>query len=476
MASVARGRDARSRLLVVLAVVSVLVSLLVAGAADPRPVLGAPGSNTTTFGVVITGSVTAGSAFTVTVTAKDSRGRTVNAYPGGATLSGLASSPSGAAPTYGALTAWTQGVASTTVIATKSQTGAKLTASDTIDGVAVSGQSAAFSVAPSSAASIAFSSVANGFDGQPVDTKFDTPIASSLASSFVPVKVIALDTFGNRVGGVAVAMAAPAALHGTTSATTSSSGSFGASPYGEASFSNLLITPFGKYNLGASAGALAATSDQFEIVADLAKCGAASCKNTGRSVGTNLQITYSSLTGVSTLSGLTLTTSFIGDASTAGCSGSDVGSIGELSEVRVQGDGITTAQPSFQLAVILPKLTLQNLGLTSRAVDTYNICLGATRLDGGTTGWTGRETLGGPVVTLSDPDHDGVFWGWAADCGTAGVTTDSPCVTLKTKNAGQLQAELGLSKNEVKNLPFESSDLGLVIRKPYPWDAKVGVH
>jgi len=475
-ASVARGRDARSRLLVLLAVIPVVISLLIAGAANPRSVLGAPGSNTVTFGVVISGSVTAGTPFTVTVTAQDSRGRTVNSYPGGATLSGLAASPSGAAATYGTISNWNNGVGSTTVTARKSQTNAQLTASGLVDGVTVSGQSTAFSVAPSTAASIAFISTANGFNGQPVDAKFDTAIASSLSSSPPPVKVIALDQFGNRVGGVVVTMTAPANLDGTKIRTTSSSGSFGQATYGEASFNDLSITEFGNYQLTATAGSLTATSTSFEIVADLAKCGAASCKNTGRSAGANLQITYSSLTGVSTLSGLTLTTSFIGDASTAGCAGSDVGSIGELSEVRVQGAGVTTAQPSFQLAVILPKLTLQNLGLTSRAVDTYNLCLGATRLDGGTTGWEGRQTLGGPLVTLTDPDNDGVFWGWAADCGTPGLDAGNPCVSLKTKNAGQLQAELGMTKNEVKNLPFESSDLALVVDEPYPWDVKVGVH
>jgi hypothetical protein len=472
-ASVARGRDARDRLLVLLAVIPILVSLLIAGAANPRPVLGAPGSNTVTFGVAISGSVTAGTPFTVTVTAQDARGRTVNSYPGGASLSGLANSPSGASATYGTISNWNNGVGSTTVTAKKSQTGARVTASGIIDGVTVSGQSAAFSVAPSTAASISFADTGNGFNGQPVDAKFDTPIGSSLGTSFVPVKVIALDTFGNRVAGVSVTMTAPSQLDGTKTATTSNSGSFGTSPYGEASFSTLSITEFNHYTLTATAGVLTADSATFEIVADLAKCSASSCKNTGRSAGSNLQITYSSLTGQTTLSGLTLTTSFIGDATTAGCAGSG-DSIGELSEVRVQGEGVTTAKPSFQLAVILPKLTLQNLALTSRAVDTYNICLGATRLEAG-GGWVGRQTLGGPLVTLT-PDSNGVYWGWAADCGTPGLTSDSPCISLKTKNAGQLQAELGMTKNEVKALPFESSDLALVIRKPYPWDAKVGVH
>lgn len=467
-----RGPTSLERALAVLAMLTVVAGMLIVGAANPPSVLGAPGSNTTTFSVVVSGSVTAGTPFTVTVSAKDSRGRTVSSYPGGASLSGLAAAPDTTPASYGTLTSWVNGVASTSVTATRSQTGAHLTATDTIDGVPVSGQSSAFSVAPASAAEIAFADTANGFNGQPVDTQSGTPITSSLSTG-APVKVLALDTFGNRVGGVGVTMSAPSQLGGTKTATTNNSASFGTSPYGEASFANLLITPFGNYRLVASAGTLTSPqSDQFEIVADLEKCTGSSCRSTGRSAGANLQITYSSVTG-SGLSGVVLTTSFIGPATSAGCDGADA-AFGELTEARVQGSAVTTAQPDFQMAVIVPKTTLQVLGLTSRAVDTYNLCVGAKRLDGGTGGWTGRQTIDGPIVTLTNPVQ-GVYWGWAAVCGTPGLDAVSPCISLKTKNAGQLQAELGLSKNEIKALPFESSDLALVLEKHYPWDAKSGM-
>ena len=476
-----RGQTLR-RAWTLLAIVAVVASLLIVNAADPASVLGAPGSNTTRFGVVISGSPTAGTAFTVTVTAQDSRGRTVPSYAGGAVLSGLANSPNGATPTYGTLAVWDNGVSSTTVTAVKSQTGAQLTASDTIDGVTVSG-SATFSVAPSTATALAFAHAGNSFNGQPVDAEFDTPIASSLGASFVPVKVIALDAFGNRVGGVSVTMSSSPDspsdptddLDGTKTATTNASASFGTAPFGEAAFSTLSITRFGDYALTATAGSLAATSASFEIVADLAKCTGSSCKSTGRSAGTNLQITYSSLTGVTTFSNVVLTTSFVGDASNVECASSG-DAFGELSEVRVQGSGVTAAQPDFKLAMIVPKATLQNLDLTSRAADSYNMCLGATRLDGGTGGWVGRETIGGPLVTLADPDNDGVYWGFVADCGTVGLGSDDPCISLKTKNAGQLQAELGMTKTEFRALGFESSDLALVLRKPFPWDGKSGLY
>jgi hypothetical protein len=466
-----RGQSLQ-RAWVLLAILGVLVSLLTVGAANPRPVLGAPGDNTTSFSVQISGTPTAGSALNVTVTAKDSRGRTVNAYPGPAALSGLSISPNGDSPTYGNLAVWQNGSSSTTVTPKKSQKDAQLTASAVINGATVSG-SASFDVAPASVSALAFANAANSFNGQPVDAEFDTPISSSLGNTFVAVKVIALDQFGNRKGGVSVTMSAPSQLDGTKTISTNSSAAFGTSPYGEAAFSNISITEFGNYRLTASAsGVSSVQSNQFEIVADLAKCTASPCSSTGRSAGANLQITYSSVTGA-TLNNVVLTTSFIGAATSAGCSGAG-DSFGELTEARVQGSGVTAAQPNFQMAVIMPKATLQVLGLTSRAVDTFNLCVGAMRLDGGNEGWTGRETLGGPIVTLTNPVN-GFYWGWAADCGTAGVNSVSPCVSLKTKNAGQLQAELGLSNSEFRALGFKSSDLALVLEKHYPWDSRVGM-
>ena len=469
-ASVARGRDARSRGLIWLSILTLVGSLLIVGATRPEPVLGAPGGNTVTFGVAISpASPTAGTAFTVTVTAKDSRGRTVNSFSGPASLSGLADAPYGQAPTYGQLLVWDGGVSTTTAVATKSQAGAKLTASAVIDGATVSGQSAAFTVLPGGATSIAFADAANAFDGQPVDTETGLPIKSSLTASD-PVKVIALDQYGNRVSGVGVTVSSSPTGAGPTTVNTAS-GTPGQSPYGEASFSSLSITPYGRYVLSASAGALSATSVSFEVVADLANCSGQQCKSTGKSAGTNLQVTYSSLSGVTTFSNVTLTTSFIGDATDAGCTGA-ADAFGELSEVRVQGAGVTTVQPDFQLAMIIPKATLQSFALTSRAADSFNMCLGAVRLDGGTAGWHGRATIGGPIVELG-ADGNGIYWGWVADCGTAGVIDgEDPCVSLKTKNAGQLQAELGMTKNEFKALGFASSDLALVIEKPYPWDGK----
>jgi hypothetical protein len=479
LASAADGRaQTLQRAAAVLAMAVVVASLLMISAANPSSVLGAPGSNVDRFTVVVSGSPTAGTAFDVRVTAVDTRGRAVPSYAGGATLGGLAPSPSGATPTYGALAAWDQGVSTTTVTAVNSQTGASLTALDAVIGK--SGGSNPFSVAPSSATAIAFVDGANGFDGQPVDTESKEKITSSLTTGD-PVKVIALDTFGNRVGGVSVAMSSspdtsdPADnLLGTTPVSTNNDlTKLGTGPYGEAAFADLSITKYGRYQLIATAGSLTATSATFEIVADLVKCGA-TCKSTGRSAGANLQITYSSLSGT-TFSNVVLTTSFIGAASNVGCA-NPTQAFGELSEVRVQGTGVTSSAPSFKLAMIIPKTTLQALNLTSRAADTYNMCLGATRLDTEVGGWKGRTVVGGGIDILTDPDGDGVYWGFVAECGNAALRPTDPCVSLKTKNAGQVQAELGMSKNDFKELGFASSDLAVIINKPFPWDGKSGLY
>jgi hypothetical protein len=474
-----RGQTSR-RGWAVLATLAVVASLLFVGAANPPSALGAPGSNTANFSFVINGPVAAGTPFMVTVTARDSRGRTVNSFVGPASLSGLAPSPNGSMPVQPDLTVWDNGVSTTMVIAKKSQTGARLTATATVDGAVVSSRSDPFSVVPSSATSLAFADTGNEFNGQPVDAEFDTPITSSLTADD-PVKVIALDSFGNRVGGVSVTLSSSPDsptdtrddLQGTKTISTNSSDAFGIAEYGEASFDDLAITKYGRYQLIATAGTLTTTSTSFEIVADLAKCTRSPCKSTGRSAGVNLQITYSSLTATA-LDDVILTTAFIGDASGVECANPG-DAFGELTEVRVQGGGVTESEPAFQVAMIVPKTTLQALDLTSRSADSFNMCLGATRLDGGSGGWRGRTTIGGEIVTLTDPDNDGVYWGFVADCSTPNLGA-SPCVSLKTKNAGQLQAELLMTKAEFKALGFASSDLAVVIRKPFPWDGKGGLY
>lgn len=76
--------------------------------------------------------------FTVTVTAKDVCGFTLTTYGGGATLSGTLAG----AHSYGTFGPWSSGVASASVSASASQTGAKLTATDG----AATGTSNAFDV------------------------------------------------------------------------------------------------------------------------------------------------------------------------------------------------------------------------------------------------------------------------------------------------------------------------------------------
>jgi hypothetical protein len=460
------------RLFAILAA-SILVSgMLMLGASRAPVVLGSAVA-LASFSFDTIGTQTAGQAFTITVTALDRRGRVVRTHSGGE-LSGLAASPSGAAPTYGALT-WVDGVGTASVTATRSQAGASLW----IDFGDINGTSNTFPVLPGVAAALHFADPRNGFNGQPVDTKFDAKISSSLAVQ-APVKVLATDALGNRVSGVSVTVSASSGTLTGTLTKTTAGGTPGLATYGEASFSDLNIPEFGSYTLMAAATPLSVQSRSFEIVADLARCDGAECTNTGRfQSSTVAQVTYGVVnTGADFDKEVVLTTQFLDAAVVSQCVDDDA-VFGQATEVRVQdvfanGSGVSATEPAFTVAIIFPKSTLQNLGLASRNADSFNICLGATYLGEPQDFAPWQATATSTDTTLVDAvvGSDGAYWGWVPNCGT--VPADNPCVALKTKNANQLQAALGLSKREFTLLGFQSSDLALVVSKPWPWDGKFG--
>lgn len=466
------------RLFVVMASLVIVTGLLLAGAGRAQVALGAPAIALTSFQFSTIGTQTAGSPFVVTVTAMDRRGRVVTGHSGG-TLSGItASSPSGAAPTIGALT-WVDGVGTATVTATRSQTGNSLR----IDFGDISGTSNTFTVLPGTATDLYFSDSRNAFNGQPVDTKFDAKISSSLTSR-LPVKVLATDALGNRASGVPVTISASGGtLSGVPGTPPSTSGGTpGVAPYGEVAFGDLAITPLGRYTLGAaSAGLVSATSRSFEIVADLALCTGSVCRNNGEFVSSSVaQRTYGTATRTDATfnDSVALTTSFITlDPGTEYCAG-DAATFGKTTEVRVQDavpGGVSAAKPDFLVAIIFPKSTLQNLGLASRDAGSYNVCLGATYLGDPAAFAPWQSTVTSESTTLQDARLiDGAYWGWVPNCSTS-LPAGNPCITLKTKNAGQLQSALGLTKPQFAALGFQSSDLAIVVSKPWPWDGKMGM-
>ena len=241
---------------------------------------------------------TAGTAFPiVSMTAHDEFGNVKTDYGGSAALSGLAVSPGcpapscspaipAASPSYGTRAILDGHITFSSITAFNSQTGARLTVKDG----SVSNVSDAFTVNPAGATKLVFSDTAAGFAGQPIDTKVSTPIYSvcgpapagatnqcAVPPSSTPVKVLAIDAYGNRVSGVGVTIgASPSVTVGAGNTGTSVGGTPGVAPFGEISFSTLSIATAGTYRLTASAaGGVSGLSNQFNVV------GAALCRLPG---------------------------------------------------------------------------------------------------------------------------------------------------------------------------------------------------
>ena len=124
---------------------------------------------------------------------------------------------------------------------------------------------------------------------------------------------------------------------------------------------------------------------------------------------------------------------------------------GQTTEVRVGGSGVSASSPDFKVALIFPKATLQALGLSARNADSFNVCLGATRLVTGDPYQAKPTAEGSGLVAASL--SGGAYWGWLANC--SAVPAGNPCITLRTKNAGSLKAELGMTNAQF--MPSASS-------------------
>lgn len=458
---IARGTTTMGRpsplirqLIAVAAAVALVGGLMLAAAARPAPVEATFGF-LNKFRITTIANQTAGVAFTVKVEALDVWGFRVHGYSGAdAVLSGLADSPNGTSPSYGTKS-WSNGVGTYTgVTAVKATASATITVTDAVRSVTKTSNTFAVARGP----------IALSFTAQPRDAEVGTAIKSSYATGD-PVRVLAADAFGNPGAGLSVGVSTSTALGGTTSRTTDANG--------VASFNDLSIAALGTYALTATSGSATAVSDTFQIVTDLAVCTGTSCAGSATfGANANRQVTYSSVKTNELFDDVALTTSFIGGNAAVECLGGNA-VFGQVTDVRVVGDGVSEARPSFLVALIVPKSTLQALGLTARNADSFDVCLGATYLDGETeTGWKGKAT-GDDPDPATEEGSDGAWWGWVANCGTVGAT--DPCVTIKTKNAGQLQSALGLSTADFKKLGFSSSDLGIVVRKSWPWDGKMGL-
>lgn len=353
------------------------------------------------------------------------------------------------------------------------------------------------------------------FSAQPIDTQANTPIYSICvpttsgtvpsgtppckavgATGSSPVTVTATDAFGNLAGPGSPGADATNAPITITIKETGQAATLGtaATSIGVAAFGDSLViaTTRSSTTLLASATATVnTTSNPFRVVSDLAACDGTTCDSLANIGGTGfVQKSYGRIKTtddffVPGTQNVILTTQFSsfekGQCATPGKS------LGQTSEVRVDGTGVTPTSPAFSVTLIYPKETIKKAGLTARNADSYDVCLGATWLNtGDPVAWQAKNLATGALQPSKvDPTNPKLYWGWVPMCSaiqasnlTADQKAQNPCVTLRTKQAATLKAELvtkqGMTNAEFNALGARDSDVMIVVSKPWPWDGKFG--
>jgi hypothetical protein len=385
----------------------------------------------------------------------------------------------------------------------------------------VSDTSNTFTVSPSTATRVLFSDTAVDFNGRPIDTKVSQPIYSvcippgvggnpcALPPVSTPTKVLAIDAFGNRVSGVNVTITKTAGggtLSGTTSVSTAG-GTPGVAPFGEASFANLSIGTVTDATLRAAAsGTIAATTD-LSIVNDLEACDEQECDNTASNSANagipanKIQKAFGEITtdadffdqgsssltisSVTTTTNVLFSTQFVDGTQTNQAVCGNTGSsktIGQATDMVISGVGAADAAPDTTMVLLMPKDTIKAYGVTARSATSFNVCLGATRLTPG-AGWQAKVMTGKKPSGLftTSAGAEGRYWGAPADCGTAGLHPDDPCIGLRTKQVATARAYLVTQKHvmtdaEFNQLGMKDADLMVIVEKTSPWDGKGGLY
>jgi hypothetical protein len=346
--------------------------------------------------------------------------------------------------------------------------------------------------------------------GQPIDTKVSSVIYSACSaapagsadpclSSSAPVKVVALDAYGNRKPGQSVGISRQAFPSGGHSGTftgtqpkTTSDGS-GATPLGEAWFSDLKLstisgTATDRYTLTAASGSKTRVSSSFRIVRDLANCSnQAKCFNSTKNNSIpNPENSYSQAKASGTFGNNVITTTNFSnpalDVDNKCTSVRTRASIGSAIDVRVVGAPSDLSSATTTMVMTIPIETLKHYGLTARNADAYNVCIGT--LDLGTTpsaAWTGKDRKNKAFDAQPSTDADGLqrMWGVPADCGQKYLIPSDPCISLKSKSASAVATRLTQVTGETwtvarvnNELNYFDGDIAIFITKPFPWDAK----
>jgi len=474
------------------------------------------------FVVNAVGAQVAGTAFSVTATAKDHWGNVKSDYNGPATVSGTLSAALGTtngagddfAPSYASFgngswasartqagtTAFTaEGGRTVTVSVTEAQT-------PTYSGVSASGTSSTFAVGAASPNSIIFKAASNDlafpFDGSPANTKVGTPIYSKCAppvsgpnpcattggtapNKSTGLRTLVRDLYGNPIGASQIRISRP---------TVASMGTATTAANGIAEFAdNLTISPVNDYVLTATvvSAATVAASAPVSIVNEVFACDGSSCVNNGSNANSPnnppLQKTAGKITTVSDFydpgnTNVLLSTQFTPGSDTFQAECGSAVTIGQSSDLKVTGQNVGGTAPSTVMVMVLPKDTLKKLGITSRGVDSFNICLGALKIADGPDHWNAKNPDPRQTTLVQSDlgtDTESRQWGLVADCGTAGLVASDPCIGVRSKQAATIRAYLaspaiGWTTAQINALGLQDSDMVTVIKKGSPWDGKTG--
>ena len=128
------------------------------------------------------------------------------------------------------------------------------------------------------------------------------------------------------------------------------------------------------------------------------------------------------------------------------------------------------------MLIVIPKAVLK--ANTSRNAASFNVCIGATWLGSGTpttAQLTWNLNSKGKLVPAVHEGTTNVYWGVATNCSALPPNDPRPCVAVRSKQAIDVQNYFGWTPAQVATY-MKDSDLGIIIRKNFPWDGKGGVY
>jgi hypothetical protein len=415
----------------------------------------------TTFGVSVQAPVTAGSPFTVTVTALDANGNVDKSYKDNHTLtfSGAQPAPDTTPPSYpqSQPVVFGQGVASVPVTLFNAAA-TTLTVSE--DNTTITGSSSSFTVSAGAPAELIVS--------QP-------PVWVAKNASF-GASVTVKDDWGNLVPDTPVSVTlnkTPSALNcpSTAGPCTATTGPTNGSPTGVAAFTLSVSHDALGYQLVATAGSATASSGSFNVGDQYGQFNNGSGPSGQDDPGTTLTNTVVNGSNGNNLA-LAVDGSIPIRLDLCGGLQTQVGSGTVFEAVKTQtGD----PQPTWTVTVTVKKAALID---TSRGAASYDMCLGTRNIwvaQGGATGT--NDCLPNPSATsfstsLSWPAKGGcavpdgpdpataVYWGNVLDAGKPGTGTPA-----NIKDCSQARAPVIMSKNKTG-----PGNLVLKLCVPFPWD------